>query len=251
MGGARSVAPIRRWDVTRGPQLDDTDRRPDRLAERSRIELTEEPDEDDGRARWYEIPVMLLLAFTLAFLLRTFVVQVFWIPSASMEDTLQINDRIAVEKLSYRFGDVQRGDVIVFGGGQPFGGAASQDTGERVLTGIGQFLGVVPVDAQDFVKRVIGLPGDQVEIAEGRVSVNGVELDEDYAILDSSNGTWDVPVDKLFVMGDNRPNSGDSRTSLGFIDAEEVVGRAVFKIWPPGRFGSVEGVAWPAIPDAN
>lgn len=244
--------PIRRWDVHRGARLDDVDRRPGHLPDRAEIPVPDEEAEPrDQGPGWYEIPVMLLLAFTLAFLLRTFVVQVFWIPSASMVDTLEVNDRIAVEKLSYQFGDIERGEVVVFAGDEAFGAGRDMDTADRVLTGIGQFLGVVPVDAQDFVKRVIGLPGDHVEIVDGQVIVNGVELDEDYATLDESNGEWDVPADKLFVMGDNRANSGDSRTSLGFIDTEDVVGRAVARIWPPGRVGSVEGVDWEPIPDGN
>jgi signal peptidase I len=151
--------------------------------------------------------------------------------------------------VSYQFRDVRRGEVIVFAGDEPFGADLDTTTGERVLIGVGQFLGVVPVDAQDFVKRVIGLPGDTVEIVDGVVSVNGVELDEPYAIADSSAGVWEVPDGSLFVMGDNRPNSGDSRTSLGFIARDEVVGRAIARIWPLDRIGSVEGVDWAPIPE--
>ncbi|HKJ55601.1 MAG TPA: signal peptidase I [Nitriliruptoraceae bacterium] len=258
-GTAVAVAPVRDDDTTEIRRWDnrDTDvmhavgRRPEPLSERDQVAVTSERADRTSGSKWYEVPLMLLLAFTLAFLLRTFVVQVFYVPSASMVPTLEVNDRIAAEKVTYRFRDLARGDVIVFAGDEPFGADLEMSTGQRVVTGVGQFLGIVPVDAEDFVKRVIGLPGDTIEIVDGVVSVNGVELDEPYAILDSSNGAWDVPEGSLFVMGDNRPNSGDSRTSLGYIDEDDVVGRAVARIWPLDRIGPVEGVDWDPIPDPS
>lgn len=197
-----------------------------------------------------ELPVLLLIAFGLAFLLRTFVVQVFYIPSESMVPTLEVDDRIVVEKISYLFDGPDRGDVVVFAGEAGFP-TTSESGVQRVIRGVGQFLGVVPVDARDLVKRVIGLPGDTVELAEGQVSVNGVALDEPYAVLDSDTGTYEVPEGQLFVLGDNRNNSADSRSSLGFVDLDDVVGRAVLKIWPFDRFGGIEGSDYPAIPDSD
>ncbi len=249
--GTLDPSDIRRWDDAHTDVMHAVGRRPVPLADRQDVEVTAERADKSSGGRWYEVPLMLLLAFSLAFLLRTFVVQIFYVPSGSMIPTLEINDRIATEKVTLYFRDVERGDVVVFAGDEPFGADEVMSTGQRVLTGVGQFLGVVPVDAEDFVKRVIGLPGDTIEIVDGIVSVNGVELDEPYAILDSSNGVWEVPEGSLFMMGDNRPNSGDSRTSLGFIDEDEVVGRAVAKIWPLDRVGSVEGVDWDVIPDPN
>lgn len=240
---------IRRWDDTDTDVMHAVGRRPESLSERHEVDVQVAEDKEPSRGSWYEIPVMLLVAFTLAFLLRTFVVQVFYVPSGSMIPTLEINDRIATEKVTYLFRDLARGDVIVFAGDEPFGANADMSTAQQVATGVGQFVGVVPVDAEDFVKRVIGLEGDTIEIADGVVSVNGVQLDEPYAYLDSSNGVWEVPSGSLFVMGDNRPNSGDSRTALGFIDRDDIVGRAVAKIWPLDRIGSVEGVDWDPIPE--
>ena len=209
-----------------------------------------ETGSDDSLASFLkELPVLLLIAFGLAFLLRTFVVQVFFIPSESMVPTLQVDDRIVVEKISYLFDGPDRGDVVVFAGEEGF--PTAQETGvERVIRGVGQFLGVVPVDARDLVKRVIGLPGDTVVLEDGQVSVNGVELDEPYAQLDQDDGEWTVPEGELFVLGDNRSNSADSRSSLGFVELDNVVGRAVLKIWPMDRFGGIEGADYPDIPAA-
>lgn len=221
-------------------------------------------DEDDhrGRARHRdrdheslssflkELPVLLLIAFGLAFLLRTFVVQVFYIPSESMVPTLEVDDRIVVEKISYLFDGPDRGDVVVFAGEAGFPTAGESGV-QRVVRGVGQFLGVVPVDARDLVKRVIGLPGDTVELSDGQVRVNGVALDEPYAVTDSDTGTYEVPEGQLFVLGDNRNNSADSRSALGFVDLDDVVGRAALKIWPLDRFGGIEGADYPAIPEGD
>lgn len=195
-----------------------------------------------------ELPILIIIALTLAFLLRTFVIQVFFIPSGSMEPTLQVHDRMVVEKVTYRFRDIARGDVIVFEGED--GAFAPQSSGvQRVIRGVGQFVGVIPADARDFVKRVIGLPGDEIVIEDGIVSVNGVKLDEPYADLDTYDGTHRVPEGSLFVMGDNRRNSSDSRYSLGFIDTDDVVGRAVLRIWPLSEFGGIVGSDYAPIPD--
>ncbi len=181
-----------------------------------------------------ELPVLLLIALVLAFLLRTFVVQVFYIPSSSMEPTLSINDRMVVEKITYLFRAPTRGEIVVFEG-ESLGEVAPDATaGERVVRVVGQFLGVVPASARDFVKRVIGLPGDEVRIEEGVVYVNDVALEEPYVAFDdpSDYGPVTVPEDALFFLGDNRPNSSDSRRGLGFVPLDKVVGRAVAIIWP-------------------
>jgi signal peptidase I len=181
-----------------------------------------------------ELPVLLLIAFVLAFLLRTFVLQVFYIPSSSMEPTLQIDDRMVVEKLTYRFREPIRGEVVVFEGDDL--GLVDPDASlaTRAIRGVGQFLGVVPASARDFVKRVIGLPGDEVLIEDGQVYVNGEPLDEPYVVYDdgSDYGPVTVPEGHLFFLGDNRPNSSDSRRSLGFVPRDHVVGRSAVIIWP-------------------
>jgi signal peptidase I len=195
-----------------------------------------------------ELPVLLLIAFVLAFLLRTFVLQVFYIPSASMEPTLMVDDRMVVEKVTYRFREPERGEVVVFEGEdgmpEPEGGAVSS-----VVRGVGQFLGVVPASARDFVKRIIGLPGDEVVIEQGQVFVNGVPLDEPYAVEELADyGPITVPDDRLFFLGDNRPNSSDSRRSLGFVERDNVVGRAMVIIFPLSNADSLGGVSYD-VPD--
>ncbi len=181
-----------------------------------------------------ELPVLLLIALVLAFLLRTFVVQVFYIPSSSMEPTLQVDDRMIVEKVTYRFREPVRGEILVFEGDSL--GHVDPELGlaARVVRGFGQFLGLVPASARDFVKRAIGLPGDEILIESGVVTVNGVTLDEPYVEFEdpSDFGPVTVPEGSLFFLGDNRPNSSDSRRGLGFVDADRVVGRAVLIIWP-------------------
>ncbi len=180
-----------------------------------------------------ELPILVLVAFLLAFLLRTFVLQVFFIPSSSMEPTLRIDDRMVVEKVTFRFREPRRGDVVVFEGeDEPLG--VPLTGGDRFVQAVGQFLGVIPTSARDFVKRVIAVGGDEVRIDEGQVFVNDVALDEPYVVFgdEDTYGPVTVPEDELFFLGDNRPNSSDSRRSLGFIREDSVVGRAVVIIWP-------------------
>ncbi len=181
-----------------------------------------------------ELPVLLLIALVLAFLLRTFVLQVFYIPSSSMEETLSVNDRMVVEKVTYRFRAPQRGEVVVFEGDSLGEVDPDATVGERAVRGVGQFLGLVPASARDFVKRVIGLPGDEIRIEDGQVYVNGAALDEPYITYgdESDFGPVTVPDDSLFFLGDNRPNSSDSRRSLGFVEEDAVVGRSAVIIWP-------------------
>jgi signal peptidase I len=191
-----------------------------------------------------ELPILLLIAFLLAFLLRTFVLQVFYIPSSSMEPTLQIDDRMVVEKLSYLVREPRRGEIVVFEGETFVDPYADQGTVARVVRGVGQFLGVVPASARDFVKRVIGVGGDEVVVEGGQVYVNGEAIDEPYVVHDDGGdyGPVTVPDGHLFFLGDNRPNSSDSRRSLGFVPEEHVVGRAAVIIWPPDHLGSLTGV---------
>jgi signal peptidase I len=191
-----------------------------------------------------ELPVLLLIAFVLAFLLRTFVLQVFYIPSSSMEPTLQIDDRMVVEKLTYLVREPRRGEIVVFEGETFVDPYSDQGTAARVVRGVGQFLGVVPASARDFVKRVIGVEGDEIVIESGRVFVNGEPIDEPYVVFDdgSDYGPVTVPEGHLFFLGDNRPNSSDSRRSLGFVPLDHVVGRAAVIIWPFDHTGLLTGV---------
>lgn len=162
-----------------------------------------------------ETPVLIITALGLALLIRALVLQVFSIPSESMEPTLLVGDRIAVERVSYRFREPQRGDIVVFTG--------------------------APGEPPHLVKRLIGLPGDHVEITDGVVRVNGEALDEPYVEFPDgrSSGPYDVPDGHLFFLGDNRGHSDDSRYGLGMVARERVVGRAILRIWPLSRLGLV------------
>lgn len=176
----------------------------------------------------------------IAFVLRSFVVQVFYIPSSSMEPTLRVNDRIAVEKVTYRFRSIARGEVVVFESEEP----AATDAGPlviRLVRGAGQILGVVPTSARDYVKRVVAIGGDELQIVGGTVLINGEPIDEPYVVNRDTDtfGPITVPDGSLFFLGDNRPNSADSRRSLGSVGEDRVVGRAVAVIWPTRRINSV------------
>ena len=202
-----------------------------------------EPTSRKRRSLLRELPVLVVTALVIALLLKTFLVQAFFIPSPSMVPTLRPGDRILVDRLAYRFGDVQRGDVVVFT--DP---SATHDGGvvSRVVTWLVEGLGVTRPQDDDFVKRVIGLPGDTIEISDGSVLVNGTALDEPYLNTTEdtrSFGPVTVPDGELFVLGDNRLQSADSRfpppEGLGFVPIDHVVGRASLIVWPPSRFGRI------------
>jgi signal peptidase I len=187
-----------------------------------------------------ELPGLILMAFALALIIKTFLFQAFFIPSGSMEPTLQPGDRVLVNKIPYYFHDPQRGDIIVFEDPTP-GDQPDRNAVGSFFHWLTEGLGVQRPDNEDFIKRVIGLPGETVWANGGDVYVDGVRLAEPW--LDDVK-TRDfphtkVPPDKLFVMGDNRGNSLDSRFGLGFIPEDKVIGKAFVIIWPPGRIGGL------------
>jgi signal peptidase I len=198
---------------------------------------TGESEDDRGLLSFLrELPVLILLAFALALLLKTFVVQAFFIPSGSMEPTLMPGDRVLVEKVLYH---PSRGDIIVFEDPDP-GDEPDRGVVGGFLHWLSQGLGFSqPVD-EDFIKRVIGVPGDSVELRNGELYVNGSRTAQSYLSGEPDlrdYGPKKVPPRSLFVLGDNRLNSNDSRFGLGFVPEDRVVGKAFVVIWPPSRIG--------------
>jgi signal peptidase I len=193
-----------------------------------------------------ELPLLLVVALVAAFLVRTFVFQAFYIPSPSMGcaqcpvHTLEIDDKVMVSKISYRLHDPRRGDIVVFQC-PPLAACdnkpASANPIVRAVHFVGERVGVIPPSTEDYIKRVIGLPGETVEGRNGRVYVNGLLLDEPYltpSVVTSDFGPRPVPPGQLWVMGDNRQNSGDSRV-FGPIDKGSVVGRTILRLLPVRR----------------
>jgi signal peptidase I len=195
------------------------------------------PAEQEERGSFLrELPVLFIVALAVAIVLKTLVVQAFFIPSSSMEPTLEPGDRVLVQKVVY---GPDRGDVIVFSDPQ---GRAGPDRG--IVGGfvhwLSSTLGIERPEHEDFIKRVIGLPGETVELRDGRLFVDGVRIREPYlkgAVDTRDYGPVRVPEGALFVLGDNRLNSNDSRFGLGFVPVDKVVGRAFAIVWPPSRVG--------------
>lgn len=167
-----------------------------------------------------EIAKTLATAFILAIGIRTLVAEARYIPSSSMEPTLEINDRLIIEKISYRFRTPQRGDVVVF---SPTDVLKEQNFKDA------------------FIKRVIGLPGETVEVRGGKVYVNGEAIREKYIdeSPDYKYGPVKVDEDSYLVLGDNRNNSYDSHY-WGFVPRKNLIGRAVVRFWPLDRLGSID-----------
>jgi len=190
------------------------------------------------RPAWREFPVLILSALLVAVILKTFVVSAYYIPSGSMLPTLEVNDRVLVSKLSFRIGDFHRGDIIVFD--DPFAPEVQRSLPSRMLRSVGEALGIATND-RAFIKRVIGLGGETVEIKQNQVLVDGIVLDEPYLPDDVTMpdyGPQQIPLDHVFVMGDNRGASSDSRIFQA-IPSEDVVGKAFVRVWPPGRLGGL------------
>jgi signal peptidase I len=192
---------------------------------------------------WRELPILLLASLAIAILIKTFLVQAFYIPSISMEPTLLKGDRILVCRICLHTSDIHRGDIVVFSDPHPQPGVDRGPVG-ALLHWLGQGLGVAQPENKDYIKRVIGLPGDVVELNEGQLYVNGGKVDEPYlnAEVDTRPyGPVTVPPGMLFVLGDNRAHSGDSRfpppTGLGYVPENTVIGKAFVIVYPPSRWG--------------
>lgn len=200
--------------------------------------------------------MLLVLAMGIALVVHQFFFQAFFIPSGSMENTLHVGDRVLVNRMSYKVGHIQRGQVIVFNGEDSWTPEGTTSTPSnpvaRVLHDIGGFLGFAPNGEKDFIKRVIGVPGDHVVCcdAQGRITVNKVPLDENYLTSGvptavstttqvNASRPFDiiVPPDRVWVEGDHRDDSADSRSHTndgggGTIPESKVIGRAFVIVWP-------------------
>jgi signal peptidase I len=206
-----------------------------------------------------ELPMLVFLAFLIAIVIKTFIVQAFYIPSGSMIPTLRIGDRVLVEKLSYRLHDVRRGDVVVFE--KEVFGAKPPDVPwyDDARNFFRELLGLPTGEEEDYIKRVVAVGGDTIRYAGSprKLIVNGESVDISYVKggkdrfsstvteddckrleMAPAEGGCRVPAGRIFVMGDNRASSEDSRI-LGPIDEDKVVGRAFTVIWPPGHFGGL------------
>lgn len=227
--------------------------------------------EKKERSFWKELPILVVVALLLSFVLQTFVARVYLIPSESMEPTLHgcagcTGDRIVVEKLTFRFRDAHPGDVVVFRGPDSWSrdGATSNRSSNPIIRGfqeLGSAVGLVAPDENDLVKRVIATAGQTVECCDlqGRVTVDGKPLDEPYVQMDfpwvpgGENATYPmgrvfgpitVPADSVWVMGDNRSSSADSRYHVldensGAVPLDNIIGKARWIVLPFSRIGSI------------
>jgi len=199
-----------------------------------------------------EFPILVIVALAVSLVIKSFLVQFFYIPSGSMENTLQINDRVAVNKIPFISKSIDRGDVVVFRDPSNWLPEPYADNQNKVIVKIKEGLvlvGVLPNPAKQYlVKRVIGVAGDNVVGKDGIVTINGKETTEPYIFAGNKPSELDfnvtVPKGKIWVMGDHRGASADSRyhqddVNNGFVPESKVTGRVVGIIWPIKNIGTV------------
>jgi signal peptidase I len=195
--------------------------------------------EKSTRGSLLELVMIVAVALGLALGIQAFLVKPFRIPSESMVPTLEIGQRVLVDRVSFRFGDPDRGDIVVF---KPPAGSDNNSCGVQHS---GDSACPRPTDDRsdtNFIKRVVGLPGERLKVIDGAVYINGRRQDEDFARLDSSCEICNLPVEitipegHYFMMGDNRGASADSR-EWGPVPKKWMIGKAFMTYWPPNRIG--------------
>lgn len=205
-----------------------------------------------------DLVIIFVAAILISFLIKTYLVRSFYIPSTSMVNTLQVDDRILVNQLEPRFSPISHGDVVVFtdpGGWLPAVSSQPENWFVGAVDGVLAFVGLsAPDSSNHLIKRVIGLPGDTVECCNefGQITVNGIPLEEPYIVLPEAvtkatpeDFAVTVPDDSIWVMGDNRYNSADSAAHRddptgGFVKIGSVVGRAFLISWPTDRWSVLD-----------
>jgi signal peptidase I len=197
---------------------------------------------------WQESLLLVVTALVMAIIVKAFFVQAFYIPSESMEPGLLVNDKILVQKASYWFGGPERGDVVVFDDPGGWLDESSAVTATNPVQKALELVGLFPTGGH-LIKRVIGVGGDHIVCCDtrGRLTINGTAIDEPYTLATpgaTSEQEFDVkvPAGHIWVMGDNRGNSADSRVHLGdpgggFVDVHQVVGKSWLRVWPLDRIG--------------
>jgi signal peptidase I len=241
-------------EFTRPQETEGETLRARRERERAEAEAARPP-------RWVEhlkeLPILIIFALVVAVMIKTFLIQAFFIPSESMVPTLMVGDRVLVEKVSYVFGDPAPGQVVVFEK-SVFGQAPDLPWYDDARNFLRELLGLPTGGEEDYIKRIVAVGGDRISYTgkPRRLEVNGEVIDEPYLarpdrasptltskdcrrlkMLKAEDGCL-VPAGRVFVMGDNRPNSEDSRF-LGPVDEDKIVGHAFVIIWPPGDFGGL------------
>lgn len=225
--GETEEGPVGDGPVEEAPVGDTTDEEPDEKV------LTAEELRRKRIRGWVEWVAVIAGAVVIALIVRTFLFTTFWIPSGSMEPTLMgagRRDRVVVNRLAYQWGEPDRGDIIVF----------EVPDGEPTITVEGQ-------EVKDLIKRVVGLPGEMIELRDGQVFIDGEQLDEPYlpdgTRTDPAPGTtgkFIVPDDCVFVLGDNRGASRDARFwQTPCVPEDDIVGKAFIRIWPLSAFGGI------------
>lgn len=183
------------------------------------------------------------MALAVAVIIKTFLIQPFYVPSESMLPTIEVNDRVMISKLNYQFADPQRGDIVVFI--SPFNDEIDNESLlDSVVRHVLEAVGIRTASADDLIKRVVAVGGDTVEVKGGYLFINGLQVDEPYLTspgLMPDFAAVVVPPESVFVMGDNRAVSYDSR-KFGAIPEEDLLGEAVIRIWPLSRLGSIDSV---------